>query len=74
MAGIPWGLDSQNSHCPQEFDRRLWHRGGTLAICFSEKTEEIMSKFEGTSRGVLTKLCHMGRELDNFSILSNSLG
>ena len=28
--GIPWGLDSQNSHHPQEFDRWLWHRGGTL--------------------------------------------
>ena len=22
VAGIPWGLDSQNSHYPQEFDRR----------------------------------------------------
>ena len=28
--GITSGLDSQNSHCPREFDRRLWHRGGTL--------------------------------------------
>ena len=31
-AGITWGLDSQNSHCPREFDRRLWHRGGTLDV------------------------------------------
>ena len=30
MADIPWGLDSQNSRCPREFDGRLWHRGGTL--------------------------------------------
>ena len=30
-AGIPWGLlHSQNKPCPQEFDRWLWHRGGTL--------------------------------------------
>ena len=33
--GGGWGLDCQNSHCPQEFDRRLWHRGRTLAV--SEK-------------------------------------
>ena len=32
VAGIPWGLDSQNSHCLWEFDRRLWHRGGTLDV------------------------------------------
>ena len=62
--GIPWGLDSQNSHCPREFDRRLWHRGGTLDVSVRK----------------LMKLClnlkarHMGRELDNFSKLSNSLG
>ena len=24
------GLDCQNSHCRREFDRRLWHRGGTI--------------------------------------------
>ena len=24
------GVDNQNGHYPQEFDRRLWHRGGTL--------------------------------------------
>ena len=35
-----------------------------------QSLEEIMSKFEGTS-----KLCHMGRELDpSSSKLSNSLG
>ena len=41
-----------------------------------ENLEDIMSKFEGTSRGFFDKeLCHMGRELDpNFSKLSNSLG
>ena len=32
VTGIPWGLDSPNSHCPREFDRRLWHRGGTLDV------------------------------------------
>ena len=32
VAGIPWGLESQNSHCLQEFDRRLWQRGGTLDV------------------------------------------
>ena len=32
MAGIHWGLDCQNSHCPREFDRRLWHRDGTLDV------------------------------------------
>ena len=25
VAGIPWGLDIQSSHYPQEFDRQLWH-------------------------------------------------
>ena len=29
---LPWGLDSQNSPCPQDLDRRLWHRGGTLDV------------------------------------------
>ena len=43
--GIRWGLDSQNSHCPRHLR------------CFNEKNEEIMSKFEGTSRGVLTQNC-----------------
>ena len=57
MAGILWGLHSQNSHSPREFDRRLWHRGGTLDV----------------SARKLKKLClnlkarHMGREL-NFLI------
>ena len=32
VVGIPWGLDSENSHCPRKFDRRLWHRGGTLDV------------------------------------------
>ena len=32
FAGILWGLHSQNSHCPREFDRRLWHRGGILDV------------------------------------------
>ena len=42
----------KQSYCPREFDRRLWHRGGTLDASAS-KTEEIM------------KLClHMGRELN----------
>ena len=50
-AGIPWGLDSQNSHCPRDFDRRLWHKGGTLSVSARKLTEEIMSKFEGTSPG-----------------------
>ena len=64
VVDIPWGLDSQNSHCPREFDIRLWNRGGTLDV----------------SARKLMKLClnlkarHMGRELDNFSKLSNSLG
>ena len=31
-AGIPWGSDSQNRHCPREFDRSLWHRGRTLDV------------------------------------------
>ena len=30
VAGILYGLDSQNSHCSREFDRRVWHNGGTL--------------------------------------------
>ena len=25
-------LDCQNSHSPREFDRRLWHRGGTIDV------------------------------------------
>ena len=50
MAGIPWGLDSQSIHYPQEFDRQLWHRGGTLDVS-ARNLEEVMSKFEGTSRG-----------------------
>ena len=29
---IPWGLDCQNSHCPREFERRLWHRTETLDV------------------------------------------
>ena len=66
VAGIPWGLDSQNSHCPQEFDRRLWNRGGTLDICFSEKTEEIMSKFEGMSRGCFDKIMSHGLGIGQF--------
>ena len=33
VAGILWGLHSQNSHTALgEFDRRLWHRGGTLDV------------------------------------------
>ena len=39
----------KQSHCPREFDRRLWHRGGTLDV----------------SARKLKKLClHMGRELN----------
>ena len=64
MAGIPWGLDGQNSHYPQEFDRRLWHRGGTLDAS-AKNLKKILSKFEGKSRGFLTQSCHMGRELDS---------
>ena len=29
---IPWGLDSQSSHYPKEFDRQLWHGGTTLDV------------------------------------------
>ena len=65
VADIRWGLDSQDSHCPREFDRRLWHKGRHLRY-FSEKTEEIVSKFEGCFN---TKLSHMSRELDNFTKL-----
>ena len=32
VACIRRGLDSQNSHCPREFDRRLLHRDGTLDV------------------------------------------
>ena len=39
----------KQSHCPREFDRRLWHRGCTLDV----------------SARKLMKLClHMGRELN----------
>ena len=64
MALIPLGLDCQNRHCPWEFDRRLWHRGGTLDVSSenlkeirykfdvsSENLKEIRYKFEGTPRG-----------------------
>ena len=71
MAGILWGLDCQNSHCPREFDRRLWHRGGTLDVS-ARKSQRIWRHVQGI---LDTKLCHMGGELDsNFSKLSNSLG
>ena len=39
----------KQSHCPREFDRRLWNRGGTLDVPARK----------------LKKLClHMGRELN----------
>ena len=43
VAGIPWGLDSQNKPCLQEFDGQLWHIGGTLDV----------PRFEGPSREFL---------------------
>ena len=76
VAGIPRGLDSPNSHCPREFDRRLWHRVGTLDVS-ARYREDVISNFEGTyvHRIFDTKLCHMGKELDPFFFkLSNSLG
>ena len=51
VAGILWGLHSQNSHCPREFDRRHLR-------CFSEKTEEIVQLC------LNLKARHMGRELN----------
>ena len=56
VAGIPYELDCQNSLCLQEFDRQLWHRGGTLDVS-ARNLEDIMSKFEGTSKGFLTQNC-----------------
>ena len=46
--GIPWGLDSQSSHYPQEFDSQLRYGGGTLDA--SASISRKMSKFEGISR------------------------
>ena len=75
LVGIPWGLDCQNCHCPREFDRRLWHRGGTLDVS-ARKSQRNYVKISRQAQGILdTKLCHMDRELDpNFSKLFNSLG
>ena len=54
MAGIPWGLDSQSRHYPQEFDRRLWHRGGTLDVSARNDVQIWMHV-----QGILdTKLSH----------------
>ena len=41
LAGIPWGLDGQNSHCRREFDRRLWHRGGTLDVSARKSRKKL---------------------------------
>ena len=64
MAGIPWGLDCQNSHCPREFDRRLWHTGVFLDAS-ARKSRRNYVYIWRHAQGILdTKLRHMGSELD----------
>ena len=72
--GIPWGLYCQDSHCPREFDRWPWHRGGTLNVSARKSQKKLCLNFRHIQGIFDTKLCHMSRELDpNFSKLSNSL-
>ena len=68
MARIPLELDSQSSHYPQEFGS-TFGTGAGPQMSRLENLEEIMSKFEDTSKEILdTNLCHIDRELDsNFS-------
>ena len=66
MAGIPWGLDCQNSHCPREFDRRRWHRGVTLDVSARTSRRNYVYIWRH-AQGILdTKLRHMGSELNIF--------
>ena len=61
---ILWGLDSQNSHYPRDFDRRLWHRGGTLDVS-ARKLKIYVWIWRHVQGCFDTKLCHMGRELSH---------
>ena len=55
VAGISWGLDCQNSHCHREFDRRLWHRGGTgilgIKLCHVSSESDLNFSKLSNSQG-----------------------
>ena len=60
VALIPLGLDSQNRHCPWEFDRRLWHRGGTLDVSSEKISRKLGINLKAHPGDSDTKLCHIG--------------
>ena len=64
VAGIPRGIDSQNKSCPQEFDRQLWHIGGTLDVSARKPRRNKTNVWRTIQEIFGTKLWHMGRELD----------
>ena len=71
VPGIPWGLGSQNSHRPQEFNRQLWHGGGTSDVSAWKSTRNYVKIWRHVQGIFDTKLCHMDRELN--PIFQNSL-
>ena len=69
VAGIPWGLHSQNSHYTQEFDRQLWHRGGNFDVPGRKSRRNDVYIWRHVQGILDPNLCHMGRDIKLINFL-----